>query len=189
MLGWSFGGLLAWEAACQLRRIGAKVESVIILDGVASPEPVRRLLQKDEAEYLAALFDEMGLGDAELFRRLTPEERIDLIIERAKGGHYLPDGIDRRQMRRLLALFQNNGLAALRYQPPHSEGTMLLIRPRVSSGQAPVIFGDDYNGWAPLAAEGVELRWMDGTHGEMLAPQFIGQLAGHIRDHLSRIGV
>jgi amino acid adenylation domain-containing protein len=189
MLGWSFGGLLAWEAAYQLRRIGAKVESVIILDGVASSEPVRRLLQKDEAEYLAALFDEMGLGDAEVFRRLTPEERIDLIIERARGGHYLPDGIDRRQMRRLLALFQNNGLAALRYQPPHSEGKMLLIRPRVSSGQAPVIPGDDYNGWTPLAAEGVELRWMDGTHGEMLAPQFIGQLAGHIRDHLGQIGI
>ena len=189
ILGWSFGGLLAWEAACQLRRIGAKIESVIILDGVASPEPVRLLLQKDEAGFLAALFDEMGLGDAEVLRRLSPEERIDLIIERAKGGQYLPDGIDRQQMRRLLALFQNNGLAAVRYQPPPSEGKLLLIRPRISSGQAPSIPGDAYNGWGSLAAGGVELRWMDGTHGDMLAPEFIGQLADHICDHLSGIGV
>lgn len=184
LLGWSFGGLLAWEAASQLRRIGTLVKGVIILDGVASPEPIRQLLQKDEADYLAALFDEMGLGDAETLRRLSPEERLDLIAERAQGGDYLPDGLDRPHLRRLLALFQNNGLAAIRYQPPKSEGKMLLIRPRIASGQAPGIPGDDYNGWAPLAADGVELRWMEGTHAQMLVPPYIEQLAGHIRSYL-----
>ncbi|MBS1196687.1 MAG: Amino acid adenylation [Proteobacteria bacterium] len=184
LLGWSFGGLLAWEAAHQLRRIGAIVEGVIILDGVASAEPIRHLLQKDEADYLAALFDEMGLGDAEALRRLSPEERLDLIVERARGGDYLPDGLDRQHMRRLLALFQNNGLAAIRYQPPKSAGKLLLIRPRITSGQAPGIPGDDYNGWATLATDGVDLRWMDGTHAQMLVPPYIEQLADYIRDFL-----
>ncbi len=188
MLGWSFGGLLAWEAACRLRRSGTPVESVIVLDGVATPDPVRSLLQKDEAEYLAALFDEMGLGDAEVLRRLSPEERLDLIVHHARGGDYLPDGLDRPRMRRLLALFQNNGLAAVRYRPPKSEGRLLLIRPRILTKQAPGIPGDDYNGWGPLAAGGVELRWIDGTHGQMLVPPFVRQLADHIHDHLDRTG-
>ncbi len=187
MLGWSFGGLLAWEAACRLRQSGSVVESVIVLDGVATPDPVRSLLQKDEADYLATLFDEMGLGDADVFRRLDPEERLDLIVHRARGGDYLPDGLDRRRMRRLLALFQNNGLAALRYRPPKNEGRLLLIRPRILTKQAPGIPGDDYNGWGSLATGGVELRWIDGTHGQMLVSPFVRQLADHIRDHLDRI--
>jgi thioesterase domain-containing protein/acyl carrier protein len=188
LLGWSFGGLLAWEAARQLRRAGAIVQSVIVVDGVGASEPIRLMLQKDEAEYLAALFDDMGLGDAGIFRRLGPDERLDLIVERAQGGDFLPSGLDRHHLRRLLALFQNNGLAAVRYQPPRSEGRLLLVRPRVASSQAPGIPGDDHNGWGPLAAGGVELCWMDGTHGQMLAPPFVEQLAVHIRQHLDRIG-
>ncbi|HEY3380264.1 MAG TPA: AMP-binding protein [Vicinamibacterales bacterium] len=188
VLGWSFGGLLAWEAACQLRRVGTVVESVIVLDGLGTPEPVRQLLQKDEAEFLAALFDEMGLGEADAFRGLSPDERLDLIVERARGGNYLPSGLDRTRMRRLLALFQHNGLAAVRYQPQPSEVRLLLVRPRVLSGQAPGIPGDDYNGWKPLATGGVELCWIDGTHGQMLAPPFVEQLAAHVRRHLDQIG-
>lgn len=185
MLGWSFGGLLAWEAACQLRRIGARVASVIVLDGLADPTPVRHMMQQDEADYLAALFDEMGLGDAGVFRRLSPEQRLDLIVERSRGGDYLPDGMDRKGMRRLLALFQNNGLAAVRYRPAASEGRLLLIRPRVASRQAPGLPGDDFNGWNGLAAGGVELRWIGGTHGTMLVPPHVEELAGHIRAHLA----
>ena len=188
LLGWSFGGLLAWEAACQLRRAGAVVDGVIVVDGVASPEPVRALLQKDEAEYLATLFAEMGLGDAQALRRLTPEQRLDLIVERARGGDFLPDGIDRASMRRLLALFQNNGLAAVRYRPPPSDVRLLLVRPRVASSQAPGLADDETNGWGALATSGVDLRWIDGNHGQMLTPRYVGQLAAHIDDHLARTG-
>jgi amino acid adenylation domain-containing protein len=185
--GWSFGGLLAWEAACQLHRSGADLRAVIVLDGIAAPEPVRELLMKDEADYLAALFGEMGLFDAEMLRPLTPEQRIDLILERGKGGHFLPDDMDRPAMRRLLALFQNNGLAAVRYQPRPYEGRLLLVRPRQPSSQAPGIPGDPLNGWGGLAAAGVALRWMDGTHGQMLNQPWLGTLADHVRQWLDAV--
>ncbi|MEI6756848.1 MAG: methyltransferase domain-containing protein [Chlorobium sp.] len=186
MAGWSFGGLLAWEAAHQLRQMGRKIESVIILDGIATPDPIRSMLQKDEADFIATLFDEMGLGSAEFLRSLTPEERLDQIVLLDRGGDYLPNGLDRQQMRRLLALFQNNGMAAVRYQPPASTEDLLLIRPRIPSSQAPGIPGDDYNGWSSLVGGKVELRWIDGTHGQMLHPPFAGQMADHIRQYIDR---
>lgn len=182
--GWSFGGLLAWEAACQLQRAGVDVRAVMVLDAVAVPDVVRDLMRKDESDYLAALFDEMGLFDAETLRPLTPEQRLDLILERGKGGHFLPDGMDRAGMRRLMALFQNNGLAAVRFRPRSFDGQLLLVRPTEASKQAPGVEGDPLNGWGALPTKGVTLRWMEGTHGQMLEKPWLNQLAGHMRDWL-----
>jgi thioesterase domain-containing protein/acyl carrier protein len=184
LAGWSFGGLVAWETGCQLQRVGVDVRAVMILDSVAAPEVVRDLLRKDESEYLAALFDEMGLFDADTLRPLTQEQRLDLILERSKGGHFLPNGLDRAGMRRLLALFQNNGLAAVRYRPRRFDGKLLLVRPKVASKQAPGVTGDPLNGWGQLPTEGVTLRWMDGSHGQMLVKPWLDQLAGYMRSWL-----
>ncbi len=185
--GWSFGGLLAWEAACQLQRAGVDVRAVMVLDAVAVPDVVRDLMRKDESDYLAALFDEMGLFDAETLRPLTPEQRLDLILERGKGGHFLPDGMDRAGMRRLMALFQNNGLAAVRYRPRPFDGELLLVRPTEASKQAPGVTGDPLNGWGALPTRGVTLRWMDGTHGQMLEKPWLNQLASHMRNWLDAV--
>jgi amino acid adenylation domain-containing protein len=187
LAGWSFGGLLAWEAAAQLRRNGADVRAVAVLDGVAVPDVVRELLQKDESEYLAALFGEMGMIDAAALRSLTPDRRLDLILEHGRGGHFLPDGMDRAGMRRLLALFQNNGLAAVRYRPRRLEGKLLLVRPKAASKQAPGVPGDPLNGWGPLPASGVTLRWMEGTHGQMLREPWLAELAGYLREWLDAV--
>jgi amino acid adenylation domain-containing protein len=187
LAGWSFGGLLAWEAASQLQRLGVEVRAVIVLDGVAVPDVVRDMLRKGESEYLADLFDEMGLFDAQTLRSLTPEQRLDLILERSKGGNFLPDGMDRAGMRRLLALFQNNALAAVRYRPRPLDGELLLIRPKEASKQAPGVPGDPLNGWGPLASRGVTLHWMEGTHGQMLVRPWLDELAGHVRKWLDRV--
>ncbi|MBS1164037.1 MAG: Amino acid adenylation [Proteobacteria bacterium] len=182
--GWSFGSLLAWEAAGRLIRGGVDVRAIIVLDGVATPEVVREMIRKDESDFLADLFDEMGLFDAETLRRLTSEQRIDLILERGKGGKFLPDGMDRAGMRRLLSLFQNNGLAAARYRPHPLDVKMLLVRPTGASKQAPGVPGDPLNGWGDCARGGVELRWMGGTHGQMLEPSHVGELAEYVRTWL-----
>jgi thioesterase domain-containing protein len=111
---------------------------------------------------------------------------MDLILERGRGTSLLPDGTDREGMRRLLALFQNNALAAVRYRPPRLEGRLLLVRPRVPSRAAPAL-PDRLNGWGPLARDGVTLRWMDCTHGQMLLQPHIHQLAEYVRAHLDEV--
>ncbi len=184
LAGWSFGALLAWEAAGRLIRAGVEVKAVMALDGVATPEVVREMIRKDESEYLADLFDEMGLFDAETLHRLTSEQRVDLILERGKGGKFLPDDMDKAGLRRLLALFQNNGLAAARYHPQPLDIALLLVRPTEASRQAPGVPGDPLNGWGAIAQRGVELRRMAGTHGQMLEPSHVGELASHIRSWL-----
>jgi thioesterase domain-containing protein len=88
-------------------------------------------------------------------------------------------------MRRLLSVFQNNALAAVRYNPGRLEGRILLVRPRVPTRSAPGIRDDDLSGWGPLAGGGVDLRWIGGTHGQMLQKPYIGDLAEHVRSYLA----
>lgn len=185
LAGWSFGGLLAYEAACQLTRNGIPVRAVLLFDAVAVPDPIRDLLRKDEADYLATLFDELGVVDAATLRPLSPEQRLDLLVERGRGSHLLPDHADRKGMRRLLGVFQNNALAAVRYRPRPLGSSLLLVRPRIPTSAAPGIPGDDLNGWGALAE--VDLRWIEGTHGQMLLKPQVGQLALCVRDYLDGI--
>jgi amino acid adenylation domain-containing protein len=187
MAGWSFGGLIAYEAAARLQKNGADVRAVMVFDAIANPESIRALLRQDESDFLAALFGELNMVKAEELRGLSPEARLDLLIERGRGGDLFPDGIDRDGMRRLLGVFQNNALACVRYRPPPIEGPLLLVRPLMPSSQAPGVPGDDYNGWRALPAGGVRLRWMDGTHGQMLEEPYVRQLAAHVREHLASL--
>ncbi len=189
LAGWSFGGLLAYESAQQMRRTGSDVRAVLLFDSVAVPDPVRDLLRKDEAEYLAALFSELGIVDADTLRPLTPDERLDLLVERGKGSQLLPDHTDRAGMRRLLGVFQNNALAAVRYRPPKTEGRILLVRPRILTAAAPGIAGDEGNGWSGVAAGGVDLRWIDGTHGQMLQQPHVAELGAHVADYIRPVAV
>jgi amino acid adenylation domain-containing protein len=185
LAGWSFGGTLAYEAACRLQRAGVEVRALLLFDALAVPDPIRQMLRQDDAQYLADLFADMGIVTAEELRGLGPTERLDLILERARGTSLAPDGTDREGMRRLLALFQNNALAAVRYRPPHFSGRLLLVRPRVASRTAPGL-PDRLNGWGPLVSDGVELRWMDCAHGQMLLTPYIDQLAGFVLEHLDQ---
>jgi thioesterase domain-containing protein len=187
LAGWSFGGLLAVEAAYRLDLAGVPVQDVLLFDAVASPEPVRQLLAKDESDYLAMLFDGLGIADAATLRTLSAEQRLDLMVERGQGILPLPAGIDRDAVRRLLAVFQNNALAAIRYRPPRLERLgALLVRPRQLSLQAPGLPGDDFNGWQACFGRMVRLDWMQGHHGQMLVAPHVLELAAHLRRYLTR---
>jgi thioesterase domain-containing protein len=60
-------------------------------------------------------------------------------------------------------------------------------RPSAASKQAPGVPGDPLNGWGPLASAGVTLRWMEGTHGQMLQQPWLEQLAGYLRAWLDAV--
>jgi amino acid adenylation domain-containing protein len=185
LAGWSFGGLLATEAARRLDQAGSPTGRVLLFDAVASPDPIRDLLAKDDADYLATLFAGMGIADAATFRALDPEARLDLLIDRGKTALGLPDGVDRDAMRRLLAVFQNNAVAAIRYRVPRLDRLgALLVRPRTPSAQAPGLPGDPWNGWRDRFGAGVTLAWMDGDHASMMMPPHVDVLAGLVRGYL-----
>lgn len=187
VVGWSFGGLLAFEAAFRMQQAGMDVRNIILLDAIAVPDAVRAILRKGEAEYLADIFAELGIVTVDELRPLTPEERIDLLLERGKNCDLLPDEADRGTMRRLLAVFQNNALAAVHYVPPKIDGIdVLLLRPTTETRAAPGIEGDQYSGWRRVAGNNLTLEWVNGTHGSMMFDPDVIEVAERICIHLEK---
>lgn len=185
--GWSFGGLLAFEAGYRLTQAGIDVRSISLLDAIAVPDSVREMLRKDEAEYLADIFGELGIVQAKDLRPLTPEERIDYLLEHGKKSDLLPQEADRDTMRRLLAVFQNNALAAVHYIPPKIDDIdVLLIRPKTVVRGAPFIEGDAFNGWRKFTADNLKLTMVPGTHGTMLTGPDITDVAHALRQQIKQ---
>lgn len=183
-VGWSFGGLVAFEAARRFSAGGGTVEGLILLDSVADNRATRELMQKDEAAMLATLFSEQLPVSEEQLRAHTGDERLAFLIRVGTQQGLLPADCGPQRMRQLLQTYHNNALAAARYRAPVSDGRALLIRPTVASAAALNIPDDPLQGWGTLLTGGVTLRWISGTHESMLKDHAAAELAAHMRAYL-----
>lgn len=182
--GWSFGGLVASEAARQFRVLGNQVAGLILLDSVVDTRMAQQVIQKDEAAMLASLFAEELPVTEDDFRRLTGEDRVQFLIERGIENNLLPSGFTPERMRRLLQTYHTNALAAARYRPQEMPDRALLIRPKIDSLSAFTVLDDPKQGWGNILQGGVDLRWIEGNHESMVKPSSAKVLANHIRDYL-----
>ena len=134
---------------------------------------------------LARLFSEqLPVSEAD-FRSRTGEERLDYLVRLGVEHGMLPSGFSPQQMRRLLQTFHNNALAAACYEAPSLPGRALLIRPQQASNSALTLPDDPLQGWETRLPDGIELRWVQGSHESMLTDQLVGETAAHIRAYLS----
>jgi amino acid adenylation domain-containing protein len=129
--GWSFGGLVALEMACQLERVGERA-TLALLDpttpGVSAGSGGSDLpegAQLDDVSSLLFLARDLGgmagvriALEASDLAPLDPEARLDLVLARAETAGALPPGAEPAQVRRLLRLFQANVQAAFAYRAP-----------------------------------------------------------------------
>lgn len=182
--GWSFGGLVAFEAAQQYAAGGGEVEGLILLDTVADTRMARSLVQQDEAAMLANLFSEQLPVSEQDIRVRTGDARLDYLISLGIANGLLPSGFSRQRMQRLLQTFHNNALAAARYTPSQVNSRALLVRPKLESRSALTLAEDPLQGWGEFLRGGVELCWMNGNHESMLMEHSAMELAEHIKEYL-----
>lgn len=187
--GWSFGGLVAFEAARQFRAAGGGVGGLILIDTVADNRVARELMLQDEAAMLARLFSEHLPVSEDDFRSRTGDDRVDYLIRVGVENGMLPAGFEPGQMRRLLQTFHNNALASARYDAPAAPGRALLIRPLQTSRSAFTLPEDPLQGWEARLADGIDLRWVRGNHETMLTDGLVAETAEHIRRYLAENSV
>jgi pristinamycin I synthase-3/4 len=100
LLGWSFGGILAYAIACSLQRQGHRIASLTILDAYPLTEKTANRFQT-----------RFGTGLAKIREHLE-EDLNDL---------------DPQQIAQLLSLTINHGFMLSMYNPPVFEGDLTLI--------------------------------------------------------------
>jgi pristinamycin I synthase-3/4 len=179
LLGWSFGGLVAFEMAVQLERAGEQVDLLALLDALPAasgleptpepgPEPVR-------SDALRILLMEAGLISADRDVKLSDEAAARETL-RAEGGALaaISDG-DLENMAEVLAAHRR---LVHTYRPGTFGGELTLFAAARDGEPSDVKAGR----WARHAGT-IRLHEVDSTHHAMLAPapaRRIAQIIGAI---------
>ncbi|CAM5261810.1 hypothetical protein SAVIM40S_01967 [Streptomyces avidinii] len=137
LAGWSFGGLLAHEAAVQLRSAGQEVATLTLLD-TGYPEPGHA--PTDESDLLewfhedlarSAGFDPSDEGVSALRSALRSvadtTARLAVLAEQVEREGFAP-GLDPRDLARHYAVFRQGIRAAAAYEPPAAPCPVLFLQ-------------------------------------------------------------
>ncbi|MFD8719844.1 SDR family NAD(P)-dependent oxidoreductase [Streptomyces sp. NPDC059629] len=187
LLGWSFGGCLAYEVALQLREAGQDIGSLGLIDTVLPPvlpEPESRqfLLERFGrfAEYIEKTYGHrLDLPYEEL--AATPDDQqIDVVMRLvAEAGLDMSPGIMEHQRTSYI-----DARVGERYVPRPQEGHVVLYRAKqpqqLTAVLDPRYLRQDADlGWAPLCPT-LEIVPVDGDHLSVIDPPHVQTIAQHV---------
>ena len=178
--GWSFGGLVAFEMARQLRAADRRVGALVMLDTTAPelmPEPDPE--EENVAGLLAGFAAQAGLAvRVQELQPLSTTEQLARVAELAVAAGLLPEVGAEWYLRRRLTVFRANLRALRRYRPGGYPGRVTLLKaqgnvPEPDAG--PHTRAADY-GWGSYAGA-VTVLPVPGTHLNLLHPPHVGTVA------------
>jgi long-chain acyl-CoA synthetase len=164
LLGYSFGGRVAFEMAQQLYAAGEQIALLVVLDtfmlGAFRWRPSRWL-----ARHLRAVL-QRGPG---------------YLIERVRERRHPPDAGSEAERR------ETELRAAVRstHRPRPFAGKVVLFRAATLAELHPDYTVDPLLGWAALAQGGLEVHDLPGTHDEVVSAANLARVAETLRRHLA----
>ena len=199
--GWSFGGMVAFEMAQQLRAEDpGSVERLILLDPIA-----RRPGRRDPATDAALMewffweliwLERSGRAPVESIPDgLSDEEKFDFIMNRATEAGVLRPGSSRASVRRLFRMFRTHWEGLMEYRPGVIDQPITLIRAteRLPDVLLPMhtaagsMHDDPLNGWAEHTSHGVDVINVPGDHLVLMEEPYVAVVARHLAEVLDGV--
>jgi thioesterase domain-containing protein len=174
LAGYSFGGLVAYELACQLAAAGTPPRGVLLLDTAVRREPEDR---PTRARMLWSLVGHaLGLDvDVEALAALDPPDRAARILALATEQGTLPPGFGVDRLMSLIDIYPVNAEAERRYQLPRYPGPADLILPREGRADR-----ESREIWAQACAGGLRVHEVPGDHFNLIAEDRVTAVAAVI---------
>ncbi len=187
LIGYCFGGVVAFEVACQLKRRGEQIASLTLIDAVYRPGCALRrfarlrkwierpayLLTRDPSYLAGRLRQRINLAR----RRISdpgPSPEPNHLLARFQQAWREDDETERFHDRMLQD-----------YQGSSYEGPTLVFRAVArdfSRGRDP---GRAY-GWDKVVVNGLRVENLRCNHAEIYNEPYVGEIAKILKDHLSR---
>ena len=175
LLGWSAGGMIAYEIAQQLYKSGEKVAFLGILDTYAysvKNSRISALVLDDDIELLARLYikenpyAELPSDLIKILKQLKPQQQLTYIVKQAKILGKLPCDISDKQAERLVQAFKHDCMLVRNYKPTPYLGKITVFRPV----EALIMEKEKSNDldWGFLTKQELEIYETPGNHFNML---------------------
>ena len=183
--GWSFGGVVAYEMAQQLRAQGQEVGLLALFD--AHTKGTNRQVQRNDQELTATLLsgmiNELGM-DYEEFRRLESEEQITVLVDEVEKKSRTNTDFAHQLTRRYLNVSKTNMRILGDYVPKTYDGNVDLFYTN-DTRDFPEFEQEPARGWDSLTS-GVEIHPIPGNHSNLLDEPNVKGLAEALRNSLER---
>ncbi len=185
--GWCFGGVVAFEAARQLRSQGEDVELLVAIDSRAPiaanvPEGADDLtLLSWFARDLAVPYGRTLDIAPEEFRDLDPDDAFDHVLARAADIGVLAPDSDRAQMRRYFEVYLASGVALQLYAPPPVDLDLLLV----TAADETADYGPSL-GWDSIVDGDLQVVPTAGDHNSVMYPPNAAAVAALVATRLDR---
>ncbi len=182
LAGWSLGGNIAYEMACQLHDQGAEVGLLALLDaGAVAPD--QKATEADFLTMLLGLFPADAQLPLENLRQLSPAEQLEYFVGRAQQAQLVAlDGDMANSARHVFDVFQADVQAIVEHRPRQFAGRITLIK---AAEQAMDLAGDATLGWSSYAAGGIDIHVIPGDHVHMIREPSVRHVAACLRECLA----
>ncbi|MEM9220039.1 MAG: amino acid adenylation domain-containing protein [Cyanobacteria bacterium P01_F01_bin.150] len=149
LIGWSMGGVIAYEMAQQLTHRGESVELLGLIDGYSYIPPVNGEPVENQNHLLAELIKDLAGQTgrpvpSELYSFKAQSISLEQALDLLQKHQFLPDHMPLDQLGRLWQVFQANTQALYQYRPQPYNGSALLL---VASESLMHAKEPDVNGW------------------------------------------
>ncbi|HST60359.1 MAG TPA: thioesterase domain-containing protein, partial [Longimicrobium sp.] len=203
LAGWSFGGLVAFEMALQLERLGQTVAFLGLLDSVSPVVWEGAQGSRGDSDLASVL--SVGRHVATRARRtlsvtrealegLAWDEQVRRVVDDLQGqGPALP-GLDYESFGEDCRAMRDRATSSSAYVPGTLSSTVTLFRARDFPDGLGQSLADEEErrtlGWARHSSVPVELRWVPGNHITMTTEPHVRTLAELMRESLgsARLG-
>ena len=173
LLGWSFGGVVAYAMACRLQQMGERVALLGIMDSYPSTDE-RQSSPMTEEKLMKEMMPMLGLdlgdmGDGPL--------NFTAVYLAAKRAGQIPADFDERIARRNMEMLLHNSILEQKFRASHFDGDILFFFADVKEGEYRLP-----SAWQPYISGKLEIHTVHCKHYEMTEPaplKAIGKILNH----------
>jgi thioesterase domain-containing protein/acyl carrier protein len=180
LVGWSLGGLIAYEMASQLERSGESIAFLGLLDTgkpddeeSASPPPI------EGPDFWLGWFGSLVPVSREDLQELDEERRLLYVFEQAKQVELFRERFNLEQFRLMTEVYRVGLLAYFQYRPPSLTSTVTLFRSEEESSDL------THESWRGLLKNNLRIVSTPGDHHQLVYPPHVDVLAEKMRRFLA----
>jgi thioesterase domain-containing protein/acyl carrier protein len=195
LIGWSAGGLIAFEVAHKLKLLGHEIGLIAFID-TSPPFSNGRWRRDDQLErgewigFMSILempIDQRLQSRRHKFWKLSEEQKARHVLDFAKANNCVPRGLSDVDFGRMISVFQSNLRALHEYDAPTLDEKLIIFQPEAISEKHLKAAVHRLNFWNSRARGGCETINVPGDHMTIMQSPSIDIIAKRLRLEIAKV--